>query len=79
MLTIATVCEHEVWSGFFGIDQYGNQPFCHNEITLQVEEECVSYAQNGTVKTFTVKCPKCGGLIEDECEWEIVYKGESHE
>lgn len=71
-MKIRTVCEHEIWAGFFGINENGDQPECCEEIELEVEEDCIE-SKDGCIRpSFSIDCPKCGATLDWPQEWEIV-------
>jgi len=72
MMKLRTVCEREIWSGFFGIDEYGTQPECGQEIEIEVEEDCIINDKYGIRPSFSVECPKCHGTIAWPQQWEVV-------
>ena len=71
LVRLTTTCQRELWAGFFGYNANGDQPECPQEITVDVEEECVE-REDGIIRpSFAVECPACGGLLEWPHEWEI--------
>ena len=73
LVRLRTVCGRELWAGFFGINEHGDQPECYCEITEDVEEDSVERDEDGTVRPcYSVECPSCGGLLEWPHEWEII-------
>lgn len=60
----------EIWSGFFGIDEDGNQPECGTHIRIEVEEESVVWGKDGPYPCYDIECPKCKGLLDSAyTEW----------
>ncbi len=71
-MKLQTTCEAEIWSGFFGINENGDQPECGAVIEEEVEEDCVERDEYGIRPCYSVRCPKCGILLEWPQEWEII-------
>lgn len=72
MPKLRTTCERELWAGFFGINENGDQPECSTEIEIEVEEEDIERDKQGIRPYFAVECPKCHGVLEWPHAWEIV-------
>jgi len=71
-MKLSTICGHEKWAGFFGINENGDQPECTEEIEIDVEEDCIIKEDGYVRPAFSVECPGCGVLLEWPQEWEIV-------
>lgn len=72
-LTIQTVCQQELWAGFFGINENGDQPACNQIITVQMGKDCIDFNPDGSIKSVPAfKCPKCKSLLEWPQEWYVV-------
>ena len=69
---LETVCEAELWAGFFGIDETGSQPECNTTITEEVDEDCIDVDDEGVRPSYTVSCPKCGCSLEWPQTWTIL-------
>jgi hypothetical protein len=73
VVQLQTICEAELWSGFFGIDETGRQPECGCVITEQAEEDSIEVDQDGKMRPcYSVQCPQCGFLLEWPQAWEPV-------
>lgn len=69
---LTTVCERELFAGYFGLDADGTQPECLQIIEVEVSEEEIDYGDDGVPRPpFTVTCPSCGNTIEWPHEWAI--------
>ena len=71
LIRLRTTCERELWVGFFGYNENGDQPECTQEITIDVEPECVE-KEDGIRPSFAVQCPSCKGWLEWPHEWEVI-------
>ena len=71
-MKLSTICGHEKWAGFFGINENGDQPECTEEIEIEVKEDCIEREDENIRLNFSVECPGCGALLEWPHEWEIV-------
>ena len=73
VVMLRTVCEMELWAGFFGVDTNGNQPECGHEFTIEIESDSIAVDVDGTVRPcYGVNCPKCNSLLEWPQAWEVV-------
>ena len=70
-IQLETTCEQELWAGFFGINSNGDQPECGNFITEVVEEESIEFDETGIRPCYSVRCTKCGALLEWPQQWEL--------
>jgi hypothetical protein len=68
-MRLQTTCEHEIWSGFFGINANGDQPECQTEITIDVEDDCIVREEDTIRPSFSVDCPGCGATLDWPQEW----------
>lgn len=71
-MKLRTTCEAILWVGFFGINENGDQPECGCEIEEEVEDDCIDTESPGIRPSYSVRCPKCGSLLEWPHEWEII-------
>lgn len=71
-MKLRTTCETELWAGFFGINENGDQPICNTEIEEEVEEDSIEQDEDGLRPCYAVRCPSCGSLLEWPQSWEIV-------
>lgn len=77
VIRLRTICEAELWAGFFGYNTNGDQPECGFEIIEDVEEESLEVDQQGNMRPcYAIECPKCGTTIEWPQEWEVIEKNE---
>jgi len=76
-LILQTTCEHELWAGFFGIDERGSQPECGQVVTVEIDDEDeIDADEDGTIRPcFSVECPRCGGLLEWPQAWQRYAPG----
>ncbi len=66
------ICECEIWSGFFGINERGDHPICNYEIIEDVEEECLEIDEMGIRPSYSIECPSCGCEHGWGDNWEII-------
>lgn len=70
-ISLQTTCKAEIWSGFYGIDEYGTQPECGNLITVEVEADSIETDEDGTMRPcFSVNCSKCGSELAWPHAWQ---------
>jgi len=70
---LETICEQELWAGFFGINANGDQPECGQEIIIEVEEDCIDTDDDGNIRpSYVVECPKCGALLDWPQVWTLI-------
>ena len=69
--TIYTTCERELWSGFFGIDEFGTQPECNQVIEILIDDdEELEIDEDGTIRpVYSVECPRCKGSLDWPQAW----------
>lgn len=72
IIRLQTICETELWAGFFGIDSNGTQSECGCVIEIEVESDCIEQDEDGIRPSFSVECPKCHRWLEWPQNWEIL-------
>ena len=73
MIKLQTICTMELWAGYFGIDEDGNQPECGEVINIKVEQEDIETDEDGTIRPcYAIRCPKCKMNLEWPQAWETV-------
>jgi len=73
MIRLRTICEGELWAGFFGINANGDQPECMEEIEIDVEDESIEVDSDGTIRPcYSIECPNCHRYLEWPQKWEVV-------
>ena len=71
-MKLKTICERELFAGFFGINERGDQPECGTEIIIEVDEESIEREGDIIRPCFSVECPGCHACIDWPQEWEII-------
>jgi hypothetical protein len=71
-MKLRTVCETELWAGFFWINENGDQPECGQEIEIEIDEDCIEEDEYGIRPASAIKCPKCHTWLVWPQEWEVV-------